>query len=312
MNKDAKSKRLDKIEVQLTPKQWAIRLADEMGRYPSQEDHLKAIMKGTYRQSPFTKPFYTLAQQAKEHWPQRSVSEVSLNCKLRMEFHALKLLINQINTEIKLKAETNRLKAALQSSKLHTLSLQDAFTHVIVAETMSGSSTSPTRLRLISLLEAWADDSAKLLVETTAHKAAVQTVQEKYFERHPILYKDNELEIELASRAVRDAIAAFNKYLKARAKLYNREPGQEQHKAEVANVMLFEREGRLPIDIEVVEASAEIYVDIIVQKWVKHAETRGTADILQETGKHEDYIWGHARNEMGLDPKSGMRKPLGG
>ena len=54
MNNTAKSKRLDKIELQLTPKQWAIRLADEMRRYPSQKDFLKAIGKGTYRQSPFT------------------------------------------------------------------------------------------------------------------------------------------------------------------------------------------------------------------------------------------------------------------
>ncbi len=53
------SKRLDNIELKLTPKQWAIRLADEMRRYASEED-LKAIAKGTYRQSPYIKPFYAL------------------------------------------------------------------------------------------------------------------------------------------------------------------------------------------------------------------------------------------------------------
>jgi hypothetical protein len=47
MNNTAKSKRLDKIELRLTPKQWAIRLADEMRRYPSQGEFMKAIAKGT-------------------------------------------------------------------------------------------------------------------------------------------------------------------------------------------------------------------------------------------------------------------------
>ena len=37
MINSAKSKRLDKIDLQLTPKQWAIRLADEIRRYPSLE-----------------------------------------------------------------------------------------------------------------------------------------------------------------------------------------------------------------------------------------------------------------------------------
>ena len=46
MNNDANSKRLVNIERQLTQKQWAIRQADEMRRYASQEDFLKAIGKG--------------------------------------------------------------------------------------------------------------------------------------------------------------------------------------------------------------------------------------------------------------------------
>jgi hypothetical protein len=190
--------------------------------------------------------------------------------------------------------------------------LEDALVPAGVGETTSGSSGDRARALHVSQLEDWADVSAKLLMDTTADKAAVQTIQKNYFDNHPILFKDNEIEFEKAIRMVPEAIAAFNEYLKARAKLYNREPGQKQNKAELVNVMLFEREGRLPIDIEVVEKSAEIYVDIIVQKWVMKAKIRGNADILQETGKHEEYIWGHFRNEMGLDPKSGMSKPLGG
>ena len=337
MDKDAKSKRLDKIEIQLTPKQWAINLAVEMRRYASQEEFLKAIAKGTYRQSPFTKPFYALAQQAEERWPgqnqehwcrqvelgrklraeerwpgqnqEHRCRQVELDRKLRAEFHALKMLINDTNSTIKSKAETNKLKAKVQLSTIRMFILEDALVPAGVAETTSGSSGDRARALHVSQLEDWADVSAKLLMDTTADNAVVQTIQKNYFDTHPILFKDNEIEFENAIRMVREAIATFNEYLKARANLYNREPGQKQHKAEVANVMLFERESKLPIDIEVVEKSAEIFVDIIAQQWVKHAEIRGTADILQETGEHEEYIWGHFRNEMGLDPKSGMSKP---
>jgi hypothetical protein len=49
--------RLDKIEVQLTPKEWAIKLVDEIRRYPSKPEFLLAIAKGTFRESPYVKRF---------------------------------------------------------------------------------------------------------------------------------------------------------------------------------------------------------------------------------------------------------------
>jgi hypothetical protein len=221
MNNTATSKRLDKIELRLTPKQWAIRLADEMRRYPSQEEFKKAIVKGTCWQSPFAMPFCALAAQAQVRWPQRNQEHIwlafELNCKLRTEFQVLKALIYDVNTAIEIKAQTNRYKVARQLFKLQGLILQDAIAHTGVAETMSASPGSPARLRLISLLEHWADDLAILLMETAAYKAAVKTVQEKYFESHPILYKDNEIEIDITILIVRDAFALFNEYRKVMA-----------------------------------------------------------------------------------------------
>jgi hypothetical protein len=301
MNNDAKNKRLDKIELHLTPKQWAIRLADEMRRYDSQQDFLKAVGKGTYWQSPFTMPCFALAQQAKQRWPERSPEDIrreeKLNRKLLTEFQALNILINNINTAINIKAEKNRLKAALQLYKLQALILKDSLGYSGVVET---SSAGQARLDFLLELEEWADDLANLLMETTPYKTAVQTIQEDYFESHPILYKDNEIAFEKAIRAARDAIAQFNEYLKVRGKLSNRESGHEQQKAETANAMLFEREGRLPIDVEAVEKRAEILDDIIAQKWVKDAKFKANADILWETGKHENFVWEHFQKEMGL------------
>jgi hypothetical protein len=297
INNDAKSKRLDKIELQLTPKLWAIRLADEMRRYPSQKDFLKAIGKGTYRESPFVKPFYALRQQAHERWPENYYREVALYRKLRMEFQALKMLINNINSTIEHKAETSRLKAALQLSKLQTLMLKDSLAYSGVSEK---ESTRLERLHLPSLLEEWADVSANLLMETLPYKTAVLTIHEEYFESHPILYKENEIAFEIAIRTIRDAIAQFNEYLEVRAELSNRKSDHEQHEAEMASAMPFERENSLPIDIEGVEKRAEILADFIVQKWVMNAKFTANADILRETGKHEDFVWEQFRREMGL------------
>jgi hypothetical protein len=300
MNNSAKSKRLDKIELQLTPKQWAIRLADEMRRYPSQEDFLKVIGKGSYRQSLCTMPFYALAQQAEERWPEDNRREVELSSKLRMEFQCLKLLIYNINSDILIRTERYRLMEALQASKLHTLILTGAFVHMGVASILSTSSASLARLSHFSLLDDWANDSAMILAETIAYKAAVQTIQENYFERHPILFKDFETPLEAIIQGVRDGIAIFDKYRKDLTDLSNRESDQEQQKAGMANAIPFERKSTLPIDIEAIEKRAEMSVNFIVQKWVKNAKISGTTDILRETGKHEDIVWEQFQKDMGL------------
>jgi hypothetical protein len=303
MSDEKQNKRLDKIELQLTPKQWAIRLADEMRRYPSEKDFLKGIGKGTYRQSPFTKPFFILAEQAHQRWPERNqehshkVSE--LNRTLRMEFQALKMLINNINSAIKIKAEANKLKAELLLSKLQTLILKDSLAHTGIVEK---SSAIQARLHLLSELEDWADDAAYLLMDTTPYKTAVQRIQESYFETHPILYKDIEMALEKAIQAVRDAIARFNEYLKVRATFSNQESDHEQQKADVAIATPFERECRLTIDIEAVEKRSEFLDDIIVQTWVKDAKFTANVGILSENGKHGDFVWGQFRKEMGLEP----------
>jgi hypothetical protein len=262
--------------------------------YPSQKDFHKAIGKDTYRESPSVKPFFALGQQAHERWQEKDRKQVALNRELRMEFQALKMLINNINSTIERKAETNRLKVAHQLSKLEVLILKDALAYSGVFETESA------RLHFPSLLEEWADDTANLLMETMPYKTAVLTIQEEYFESHPILSKENEIAFEIAIRKIRDAIAQFNEYLEVRAGLSNRKSDHEQQKAEMANAMPFERENSLPIDIEAVEKRAEIFADFIAQKWVMNAKFKAKADVLWETGEHEDFVWEQFRKEMGL------------
>jgi hypothetical protein len=299
------NKRLDGIECQLTPKQWAIKLADDMRRYPSEEDFLRAIAKGTYRQSPYAKPFHMLAKQAEQRWPERGgeKARVELNRKLRMEFHALKMLINNLNEAIKSKANTSRLKAELQLSKLKTLILQDALERTGVVETISAGSASQVRLRLSSLLEDWADESAILLLDTAAYKAAVLIVQERHFDDHLILFKDIETSLEVTIRTVRDTIFLFDEYQRKAADPLSGGPNQESQKDSIRSVVRGERQANVSIDIEAIEKRGKMLAGVIVDEWVTTATNKGKADILKETGRHEDFLWQSFRKSVGLESR---------
>ena len=128
MRKSGKHKRLDRVEVGLTPKEWAIRLVDEQRSYCSEVAFFKAVAKGTYREAPFVKPFYALAQQAKEH--HRASTQVQarhqLNRKLRTEFHRLQLLITDVDENIRDKVEMNRLRISALAVRLRELLLRHA------------------------------------------------------------------------------------------------------------------------------------------------------------------------------------------
>jgi hypothetical protein len=300
MKNSADNKRLDKIELQLTPKQWAIRLADESRRYPSHEAFMQGIAKGTYRQSPFAAPFYCLAEQAKEQWPKDARKKFELSNKLRMEFQSLKSLINYINNEILMRADRDRLRGALQVSKLQNLIFLGAITLCGGPTKSLESSASQARLCHSSLLDYWANHSTTLFKETISYKAAVQIIQEDYFESHPILYKDFETAFEMTIQSFREAIAAFNKYSKDNADWANQASDQERQKAGMANAMPFKPQNGLQIDIEAIEKGDEKLVQSIVEKWVRRAEVSGIADILGETDRHEDFVWDHFQKKMEL------------
>lgn len=127
-----KQKRLDQIESQLTPKEWAIKLADELRKHPSQADFHASIAKGSsYRDNPVSKPFWALAKQAEKLHSGFSrddgLARAQLSRKLRGEYHALKRLIFDANEKTRSKAEVAGLKAALKLTTLQTVILQDAF-----------------------------------------------------------------------------------------------------------------------------------------------------------------------------------------
>src|SRR5438094_2967072 len=130
----AQQKRQHKLEGQLTPKELAIKLADDMRKHSSTNEFIKAIANRTYREAPFIRPFSALAEQAEVLYAGKDPDEIrarnKLSHKLHTEFHALLGLISKINETIANKMEVAGLKAALKISTLQMLILQDAFGRV--------------------------------------------------------------------------------------------------------------------------------------------------------------------------------------
>src|ERR1700680_716221 len=119
------SKRLDELEIYLTPKELAIQFTEEMRKYLSEEDFWNAIAKLEYGDLPWAKAFSKLSRQTEMRCPgnRRDVYEerCKLNEKLQKEYQFLRVLIGRINEIIQNKAEAILLVTALQASRLERL-----------------------------------------------------------------------------------------------------------------------------------------------------------------------------------------------
>ena len=132
MTKTTAKKRLDEIEAQLTSKEWAIRLADEIRKYPSIDEAIKASLKVPNEEAILgDKPYQALSRQAEERHPGRKPEDMAaynkLAEKLWTEYDTLRHVIFKINIRIMERLEVYGLKAALKLSTLQTVILQDAF-----------------------------------------------------------------------------------------------------------------------------------------------------------------------------------------
>ena len=318
MTASAKERRLDAIEVHLTPKEWAIRLAHEMRSEPSEADFLRVVADEPYREWPWVKPFFKLCEQAEARYPGNRPENIRARNqsagRLRTEFHALKKLIYKANEIIKSKAETIRLKTGLKLATLHTLILQDAISRtarktaawvrlttdpaadderqLILNELASYIECGlPSSRAFLSLVEDWVDELTMLLMDVLLHNAVLREIQEKHFDGHPILFCDAESKLIETIKSLEDVVSTFNEYLAIRDALCKSESGLDG-RAEKAPVIPGETEGHLAIDIEFLRLRAEEFlVGYTADKWVKETMDDARADILQEAGEHEGHIW---------------------
>ena len=198
--------RLDQIETHLTPTEWAVRLADEMRKYPDSLAHMKALAKLPLNELPVRRPYYAFEKQAAELHPGDKPENIRARHRLTdalwNEFHKLKLLIRLVNQAMQCKVEIISLQAALQLSTLHALILEG-----IVAQTDNGETQ----------MAEWSHEYTALLQDFYAHRAAVELIQGEHFDGHSILYLELETELMEAARTFESAVATANDYLNRRA-----------------------------------------------------------------------------------------------
>jgi hypothetical protein len=336
----AKQKRVDRIWVQLTPKDWAIWLADHIRKYQCQDDFMKAAAQGTLEKSPQFIPLFALARQAQGRQPGWKPEDIKarekVDRKLRTEFLALKTLIVEVNKAIYIKAETNAVRDLLASVEM--LILQDAFgrTAKKAAEWIKGHTTADTheeggrqlileelaaytdgsfaktpddyvptggglRLRFPSLIEGLVEVLTVPILDVFGHKAAVQVIQERYFDGHPILFRDIEATLEEEIQKILATVATLNKYLKIKADLFSLEWDQGAREKGVACPIPTERENHLAMDIEAIQNRAQNTVaDPIADVWVQRATDQAVTDILDETGEARAFFWNRFRKAAGV------------
>lgn len=217
MSTTANTKRLEKIEVQLTPSEWAIQLADAIRMYPSMNAFCAAEVKAGA--SVVRKAQRMLLQKAETEHPGLK-AEGERRCEVKRvltDFNTLTNLLLEANKAIGMRIEIGALEVALQTQSLETLICRDllwsarqtTFTgsesvtnaendnredsHVLLGK-VSDEICRP--LDRSSRMEDWCREFRRIDLQLNCHKAAAALVGDTYFGGHPILSNDNEAELD--------------------------------------------------------------------------------------------------------------------
>ena len=311
MTSSANEKRLDKIETQLTPKEWAIREADENRKYPSMEAMLLRPPSEIWKNQ--DKALAALKQQSEEKYPGKKPEDNRARYQyyreIWTEFQFLRFIMQDVrDTIIKTNVKTG-LKAALKLSRLETIILQDSFgrtarkaaewielfktedkddeenrqimlkelsayTDADLGEKWSDSVPLPggVRVRFPSVIENWVETVVALTADVYAQRHAVQTIQDKYFDGHPFLFLDIETEMNETIKTLEEGIETFNTYLKTRSEIFKADwEDEEQEEDGIASAIPGEREGKLAINLENLRRGSKKMSNEVVESWTKQA-----------------------------------------
>lgn len=335
MSTSTYQERLDEIELQLNPKQWALKLVDEARAHPSGAEFIRSVAKGMCAEWPTVRPLHALTEQARQGYAAKEPEDIQAWRKsarqLRRDFWFLRRLFFSINASIESETKSLRLSAALMLSRLETLILRDAAGRTaeraatwieqqghtnsdqehlsILSELaeLSKKETSGTnaggsgrRVRLPVAIECWTDRFRTLVVDAFAHKYAVLTIERKYFDRHQILCREVEAELEQTIAMCEDAAALFNEYLKIGFDLHRSKSERHRPGSESATSI---SQHDLTIDIEIIrEIARDMLADVIATNWISEAKDRTRIDTLEEAGEYDAYITATLRKLVGTEP----------
>ena len=152
-----------------------------------------------------------------------------------------------------------------------------AYTDVSFAEKAADSLPLGTgiRLRFPSPIEEWVHDIVDLIVNVYSRMAAVQIIQDKYFDGHAILALDVEGRLDETLKMIEDGAVTFNEYLKTRETLFKTEWDEEDQEDGIASAIPGEREGQLTLDLEAIKQSAKGRpVKALANHWIKEAKEK--------------------------------------
>ena len=116
-------RRLEDVEIYLSPEEWAIQLTQQMRLYSTEEDFWTAVTKETYQECLFIKPLSKFDQQAQAAYPDKSDinQRIELSQELRTEFQELKIFINKLNGITRNMTDSIALAAGVQDLRLENL-----------------------------------------------------------------------------------------------------------------------------------------------------------------------------------------------
>jgi hypothetical protein len=229
MSISSEQRRLDDVEIYLSPKEWAIQLTQRMRSYSNEEDFLTAITKEGYSECLFIKPLSKLDQQAQALYPDMSDIEQrnELSQKLRTEFQELRMFICKLNGIAEGMTGSIVLTAGFQASRLENLLQEDRFCRVTkAAATWIGRTESKGKAEFIlrmlrsfayppnsaSQIESVSNDLVKLMKNILALEAGVQLAQDLYFDGYPILFRNIEDILKESITFTTSTVERFNEF----------------------------------------------------------------------------------------------------
>jgi hypothetical protein len=316
MTKSSKRKdlkrHLDHVEAKLTPNELAIKCIDEIRRYPTLLDFLKAQAKLTYPESELAKAYKALSQQAQDRCPGSTPQEIDARKKLKQtlitKFSTRMMLVMEVNRTIELERKMFAMSGLLiQSQRRHLQHLiwQDHFLSTASAaaewikRNKSGNRDRKQRREILQRLAAypkvmrqvpsllpksWIITNSILLLPLYACQMAVQDVQTKYFDGHPILSHEFEDALKDGIDSLLKASDAYKEYVKLRDLIVGLR-NRSQDGAGAQNEL--EGEPEFADLDQAIQKAARVMADEIVNDWVTDARDH----IPPSTPEHQDVFW---------------------
>lgn len=305
---------MDKIETLLTPKEWAIRQADRFHNAPDQA----ALTRAMAYEEPYLAFLELAKQQIQGNTQDAEEARRRLARKYWVDFRTRWNLLTSIQEAILTRAQAAGLEAALRLQTLLTMILQDSFSRTAkkAAEWVEEYKTAddveeqqrqgmlaeldayigvdlepdegprsldlgPLKINFPSAIQEWIDGIRALVFDVFRHRAAVEWLQDQYFDGHPILRRDIEALLNDAIQKIRDVVARHNDYLDVRRQLFAAEWDEDEAEGVRAG-LAGEREGRLVIDIDKLKPSKKS-AEQLARPWILLAKTEAEADALEKS-----------------------------